>query len=162
MAKSVRMADIAAKLGISIVSVSKGLSGKEGVSEEMRARILDTAREMGYALPAKADAAARSANIGILVADRHFDDSAFYSSLYRAVVNRCGAVGYNCMLEIIMLQAEETCSMPTLLTGRKVDALIFMGELRRRYLSTALQYSLPYMFLDKKQNILINLQQCLR
>ena len=69
MAKSVRMADIAQKLGISIVSVSKGLSGKEGVSEEMRARILDTAREMGYALPAKADAAARSAvrgTIGVL------------------------------------------------------------------------------------------------
>ena len=148
MAKRVRMADIAAKLGISIVSVSKGLSGKEGVSEEMRARILDTAREMGYALPAKADTAARSATIGILVADRHFDDSAFYSSLYRAVVNRCGAMGYNCMLEIVMPEAENACAMPTLLTGRKVDALIFMGELRRRYLSTALQYSLPYMFLD--------------
>ena len=91
MAKSVRMADIAQKLGISIVSVSKGLSGKEGVSDEMRARILATAREMGYQMPAKAETPAqRSANIGILVADRHFDDSAFYSSLYRAVVNRCG------------------------------------------------------------------------
>ena len=56
MAKSVRMADIAQKLGISIVSVSKGLSGKEGVSDEMRARILATAREMGYQMPARAEA----------------------------------------------------------------------------------------------------------
>ena len=47
MAKSVRMADIADKLGISIVSVSKGLAGKDGVSEEMRAKILATAQEMG-------------------------------------------------------------------------------------------------------------------
>lgn len=148
MAKSVRMADIAKKLGISIVSVSKGLSGKEGVSEEMRARILATAKELGYQGPAKAESARRSANIGILVADRHFDDSAFYSSLYRAVVNSCGKVGYNCMLEIVMPQAEDTCTMPTLLTAGKVDALIFMGELRRRYISTALQHSLPYMFLD--------------
>ena len=148
MAKSVRMADIAQKLGISIVSVSKGLSGKEGVSEEMRARILATAKELGYQSPARAEPAQRSANIGILVADRHFDDSAFYSSLYRSVVNCCGKAGYNCMLEIVMPQAEETCTMPTLLTARKVDALIFMGELHRRYLSTALQYSLPYMFLD--------------
>ena len=30
------MADIAAKLGVSIVSVSKALAGKEGVGEEMR------------------------------------------------------------------------------------------------------------------------------
>ncbi len=34
MAKSVRMADIAEKLGISVVSVSKGLAGKDGVSEQ--------------------------------------------------------------------------------------------------------------------------------
>lgn len=149
MAKRVRMADIAQKLGISIVSVSKGLSGKDGVSSEMRDKILATARELGYQMPAKADAPVqRSANIGILVADRHFDDSAFYSSLYRAVVNRCGTVGYNCMLEIVMPEPENSCTMPTLLTSRKVDALIFMGELRRRYISTALQYSLPYMFLD--------------
>ena len=47
MAKRVRMADIAEKLGISIVSVSKGLAGKDGVSEEMREKILETAKEMG-------------------------------------------------------------------------------------------------------------------
>ena len=45
MAKRVRMADIAEKLGISIVSVSKGLAGKDGVSEEMREKILETAKE---------------------------------------------------------------------------------------------------------------------
>ena len=39
MAKAVRMADIAQRLGISTVSVSKGLAGKEGVSAEMRAKI---------------------------------------------------------------------------------------------------------------------------
>ena len=37
------MADIAQRLGISTVSVSKGLAGKEGVSAEMRAKILATA-----------------------------------------------------------------------------------------------------------------------
>ena len=36
MEKGVRMADIAQRLGISIVSVSKGLSGKEGVSDDAR------------------------------------------------------------------------------------------------------------------------------
>ena len=48
MAKAVRMADIAQRLGISTVSVSKGLAGKEGVSAEMRAKIVATAEEMGY------------------------------------------------------------------------------------------------------------------
>ena len=48
MAKAVRMADIAERLGVSIVSVSKALAGKSGVSEEMRAKIEETAQEMGY------------------------------------------------------------------------------------------------------------------
>lgn len=33
---NVTMRDIAEKLGVSIVSVSKALTGKEGVSEELR------------------------------------------------------------------------------------------------------------------------------
>ena len=40
--------DIAKKLGISVSSVSKGLSGASDVSEETRQMILNTALEMGY------------------------------------------------------------------------------------------------------------------
>lgn len=77
------MADIAEKLGISIVSVSKGLAGKDGVSEQMRAKILETAAEMGYIAPQskKAEQPA-SGNVGILVADRFMADNAFYPALY--------------------------------------------------------------------------------
>lgn len=48
MAKDVTLADIAAKVGVSNVAVSKALSGKPGVSEELRNKIKDIAREMGY------------------------------------------------------------------------------------------------------------------
>lgn len=150
MAKNVRMADIAEKLGISIVSVSKGLSGKEGVSEEMRAKILATAQELGYEPPVKTETPLRTGgcNIGILVADRHFDERAFYSSLYRSVLNCCTPLGYSCILEIVSWQAEQSCTMPMMLTGRKVDALIFLGELNSRYIRAAMEYGLPFMFLD--------------
>lgn len=40
--------DIAAKLGISVSAVSKGLNGAEDISEELRQQVLDTAIEMGY------------------------------------------------------------------------------------------------------------------
>ena len=40
--------EIARKLGISVSSVSKGLSGASDVSEETRQLILNTAIEMGY------------------------------------------------------------------------------------------------------------------
>ena len=40
----------AEKLGVSVVTVSKALRGKDGVGEALRAQILCTAEEMGYAL----------------------------------------------------------------------------------------------------------------
>ena len=51
-------------------------------------------------------------------------------------------------MEIVMPQAEKTCSMPTFLVNRKVDGLIFMGEIDRRYLATAIQSGVPFMLLD--------------
>ncbi|MBO6015884.1 MAG: LacI family DNA-binding transcriptional regulator, partial [Lachnospiraceae bacterium] len=44
----VTMKDIAAKLGISLSTVSKGLSGASDISEDLRQSILDAAVEMGY------------------------------------------------------------------------------------------------------------------
>ena len=48
MTKAVKLADIAERLGVSTVTVSKALSGQKGVSEEMREKIKQLADEMGY------------------------------------------------------------------------------------------------------------------
>ena len=48
MAKAVKMQDIAQKLGVSTMTISKALSGKPGVSEGMREKIKILAEEMGY------------------------------------------------------------------------------------------------------------------
>ncbi|MDE6590902.1 MAG: helix-turn-helix domain-containing protein, partial [Oscillospiraceae bacterium] len=44
----VTLNDIAAKLGISKSTVSKGLNNASDVSEELRRKILETAAELGY------------------------------------------------------------------------------------------------------------------
>lgn len=46
--KSVSMQDLADKLGISKVTVSKALNGKDGVGEELKEKIFALARESGY------------------------------------------------------------------------------------------------------------------
>ncbi len=151
MAKQVRMADIAAKLGVSIVSVSKALAGKEGVGEEMRARILATAKEMGYQPPAAKAAKTQEGEgkiIGVVVADHFFNENTFYSNLYRALLQRSAPEGISVAMEIVSPKAEYSCIMPTFLVNRKVDGLIFMGEIDRRYLSTAAQSGLPFLLLD--------------
>lgn len=48
MKNGVKMLDIAKKLGVSVVTVSNALAGREGVSDQMRAKIRETAEVMGY------------------------------------------------------------------------------------------------------------------
>ena len=46
--KRVTIKDIAARLGVSYGIINKALTGKSGISDEMKQRILTTAEEMGY------------------------------------------------------------------------------------------------------------------
>lgn len=46
--KMATIKDIAAKLGVSVSTVSKGLNGGSDISEELRQMVLDTAVELGY------------------------------------------------------------------------------------------------------------------
>ncbi len=151
MDKKVRMADIAEKLGISVVSVSKALSDKEGVSDHMREKIKTVAREMGYVplrAKSKPEGGEISGNIGILVPDRFFADNTFYASLYRQASLRCNESGFSALLEIVSMEAERSCVLPAMIQSGKVDGLIFMGQIDREYLDTVTETGIPYVLLD--------------
>ena len=45
---AVTIKDIASRLNVSLSTVNKALTGKSGVGEECRARVIATAEEMGY------------------------------------------------------------------------------------------------------------------
>ena len=109
MAKSVKLADIAAILNVSTVTVSKALSDQKGVSEEMREKIKSLAQEMGYKSPssAKLAKARKSYNVGVIISDRYFDwHDSFYWQMYQEVATK--AVSKECftMLEMISPQSE--------------------------------------------------------
>lgn len=150
MGKPVRMADIAEQLNISVVSVSKALAGKPGVSEEMRAKVVALARQMGYAGRSGSESGntGGTGNIGVLVSDRFFNENTFYSNLYRSLVLSSTGEGLTCMLEIVSDEVEKAGQMPTLVTGRKVDGLIFMGNLDLDYLRAVTASGLPCILLD--------------
>lgn len=150
MEQKIRMADIAAKLNVSVVSVSKALSGKDGVSDQMREKIRATAREMGY-VPLRSKPAVSgdtTGNIGILVPDKFFADNTFYASLYRHVSQRCNQLGYSAMLEIVSGEAERVRAVPAMLQSGKVDGLIFLGQLDPGYLREITRNGIPHIFLD--------------
>lgn len=151
MAKSVKMQDIAQRLGVSTMTVSKALAGKSGVSEQTRQKIKALASEMGYIVPsAEKESGQRSYNVGVLLADYYADTMAtFYWKLYQEICTN--AVSQNCfaMLEMISPEDEQTPNLPRLVMENKVDGIIVLGSMKTEYLQL-LQKSanVPLVFMD--------------
>lgn len=151
MAKSVKMADIAAKLGVSTVTVSKALSGQKGVSAEVRERIVRLAEEMGYQRPsAREEEKKRSFNIGVIVSGSYIEKYAtFYWELYQEL--NTASAQRNCfvLLEILNASDEKAMIPPKLLKENKVDGLIVLGALRNSYLKMIRDhYATPTVYMD--------------
>lgn len=150
--KNVTMKDIAVKLKISTVTVSKALSDKEGVSEELKGRIKKAAEEMGYRYNtlAKSMKEGKSYNIGILVADRFIrdDGDAFYLKMYQSVIKALSKTGYYGIMEIITGEAEKTLNLPNIIQNNKVDGVIIMGQMSYEYVNLINDMGIPLIFLD--------------
>ncbi|MBO6147597.1 MAG: LacI family DNA-binding transcriptional regulator, partial [Lachnospiraceae bacterium] len=100
--KSVTMGDIARELGVSTVSVSKALTGKEGVSDTVREMIVNKARDMGYRYTGniRSDVLKRH-NIGIVVSERFINRDTYYSRLYEKMMLELSKQKQMGMLEIV-------------------------------------------------------------
>lgn len=136
MAKAVKMKDIAERLNVSTMTVSKALSGKPGVGEPMREKIRQLAFEMGY-VPSgenKQDSK-KSYNLGVILAKYYTEKCAtFYWKLYQEINTR--AVEQDCfvLLEIINEDEEKNLKLPKLISENKVDGLLILGSMESRYL----------------------------
>ncbi len=157
MAKAVKMADIAEMMNVSVVTVSKALSGQKGVSEEVREKIIKLANEMGYRQPSALKLAKnrKSYNIGVLVSDRFLDKyKSFYWEMYQEVAQKALQKDCFTMLEVLEADDEKALILPKLLQEEKVDGMIVIGLLNEDYLemlSNIVKTPLLYLdFYDKR------------
>lgn len=152
MAKQVKLADIAAKLNVSMVTVSKALSDQKGVSEEKRAEIKKIAYEMGYVSPSasKLRDEKKSFNIGVLVARRYFDQTqSFYWLMYQELATRALAKGCFTILEVVEEEDERKNNTPQILNNPNVNGIMIIGLTKKDYLKNLSQKSdLPITYLD--------------
>lgn len=155
MGKIVRMADIAARLGVSTVTVSKALGDQKGVSEELRERIKQMAEEMGYKAPsANRSEEKKSYNIGVLVAEIYIEKYAtFYWELYQKITT--AAVKEDCfvLLEVLESAAEKELQDIKLIRENKIDGLIVLGSVSTEYLEQLCRGNdLPIVCMDFYDN----------
>ncbi|MBQ5320395.1 MAG: LacI family DNA-binding transcriptional regulator [Oscillospiraceae bacterium] len=149
MVKEVKMKDIAEKLGVSIVAVSKALSGKSGVSDELRMKIRKTADEMGYryaaSLKRKAD---RSNNIGVIVAERYVQEDSFYFKFFRHISQLLQVSDHYAFFQTLSQSAEDNAILPKIFFQQRVDGIIMLGQVSKKYTRAILDTKIPVVFLD--------------
>ena len=152
MAKSVRLRDIAEKVGVSTVTVSKALSGQKGMSDALRERIHSLASEMGYvpSISRKADSSKKSYTIGVIISEQFMNEySSYYNKLHQQVSQLAMERGCFTMLEVISDSVQESRQLPRLVTDKKVEGILVIGRLDEAYLKEIKTGSgIPMVYLD--------------
>lgn len=147
--KSVTMGDIAKELGVSTVSVSKALTGKEGVSDSVRENIINKAREMGYCYTgSKKENVKERHNIGIIISEHFITKDAYYSRLYEKTMMMLADEKQIGMLEIIKREAEKNLEPPALLASSQIEGVIVLGQMNKRYLYMLREHDIPVLYMD--------------
>ncbi len=147
----IRLADIAEKMGVSTVTVSKALADKDGVSEELRERIKQSAIDMGYRFKSagKMHKAGSTGNIGVLIPSRFFGkNSSFYWVLYNDVALSLLQHDYYCIMEILSPEDESAHRMPRMIQERKVDGVIILGQCSEPYIEYFTEQYANFVLLD--------------
>lgn len=139
------MQDIADRLDISKVSVSKALNGKTGISNELRRSILTTAQEMGYdRIPAEA------VHRFAFIVSKHFflETDAFYSEMYYRFSYQCLEIGASATLIIVSNGDEENLRLPAQLQMEEFSGIAVAGELSDEFLHLLEKPGRPLVFMD--------------
>lgn len=124
-AEKLRMADIARELGVSTISVSRALAGQEGVSEELRRRILRTAAEMGYS---KGRSLAGS-RVLVLHQKPFLQDNSNFSRILQGVERELQEAGCEYRLEFVDKRSQQERRMPgNVLKGSSYGAILYIGR----------------------------------
>ena len=148
----VRLSDIAEKLNVSIVTVSKAIADKEGVSEELRKKIKEVAQELGYKQKAQLLGYRRensTGNIGIVIPSHFFERStSFYWIMYNALSKELLANGYYGIMEQLSTKDEFDLVIPRVVQDKKVDGLIMLGQLSLDYAHFFTKHYENFVFLD--------------
>jgi LacI family transcriptional regulator len=146
------MQDIASKIGVSKVTVSKALSDKDGVSDELKKKIKELADDLGYRYNAQASAikSGLTHNVGVIVAEHFIDNdyNAFYFMMYQKLSVELDSYHYSAIMHTLNEDDERNLILPKSYYARKIDAYIVLGQVSKEYLAVLNECDVPIVFLD--------------
>ena len=148
MKKNVTMRDIGAALGVSTVTISKALNGKEGVSGAVREKIIETARKMGYHYVTPAGNAGQGGVISVLTAERFFSAPSFYSDMFRKLQRELNEAGMLGALEAVSAREERELTLPAAAALGRADGFVLLGQFPLDYVTAIMDAGRPVALLD--------------
>ena len=121
--KRVRLSDIAERLDLSTVSISKALRGHPDIADATRERVQETAKEMGYVpnLVARSLSSKQSKTLGIVLPKIAHS---FFASVLDGIHERAAEEGYEIVLTVSREQGEEERRHIETLLAMRVDGLL--------------------------------------
>lgn len=146
--KRTTLEDIAKALGISKNAVSLALRGKEGVSEQLRARVLDAAQSMRY------EGIAQNTGGGCILAliPRYLslnEGFNFYQQVCFHMEAWAQARGCQLIITSVSETEEEACVPPALLERLPVAGVMTIGNLSQAYCEMINRLGVRYLMVDQ-------------
>ncbi|RPI28395.1 MAG: LacI family transcriptional regulator [Acidobacteria bacterium] len=119
--------DIARKLGVSAMTVSRALRGSQEVSDRTRRRVLRCAEELGYKPNrwARSLVTRQTSIIGVVVPDI---SHSFFAEVTRGLEEVVSRAGYNVLLCDSWLDVEKEKAEIEMLVSSMVDGLVIASE----------------------------------
>jgi DNA-binding LacI/PurR family transcriptional regulator len=142
-----RLADVAARAGVSAGLVSLVLREQPGPSDQTRARVLAAARELGYRADRTASLLARrrSQHLGVLMDVRN----TFHAEMVADIDAAATRQGYDLVLSVLTPTRDERAATEILLDFR-CEGLILLGPEDRAGWLTALGQELPVVAVGRR------------
>ncbi|WP_438347754.1 LacI family DNA-binding transcriptional regulator [Paenibacillus sp. FA6] len=152
MKDKVTMQDIAERLNISKNSVSQALSGKDGVSEDTRKLILETAHQMGYiysqSRKRRLPESRRPGTIALIASDFAFSMKSFFGEIYLSIERETVKRGSNLLIQPISMQAEEHLILPSFLQDNSVDGVLVLSHITTDFINAITHTGKPMVLID--------------
>ncbi|NLM55441.1 MAG: LacI family transcriptional regulator [Firmicutes bacterium] len=152
MKKRVTIKDIASKLNISPTAVSRALNDHSDISESLKKRVQETARDMGYTrnVIAKRLVTNNSNTIGCFMLGRQdIQEETFGFHLIGGIIDEANRNNYDILLFTTSSSTEQGKDYIEMCLERRVEGAIFMGlRLDDPYLDNISQAPFPTVIFD--------------
>ncbi len=159
MTKKITQSDIANKLNVSRITVSKVLNSEPGVSDSMRERIIQTAIEMGYQKLSKIDqfktekvVPMENKNIILITHDNSIGNT-FWSYIVQGLTDIMNKSPYNLIINIISKEDEREYLLGKKHVRDNTAGLILVGIFSKEYMQKIQTEKIPMVFVDNQSAI---------